>query len=70
MTTKPVVWDLRLEAQGTGLSLLVEAMSKDEAQAIAIQDCEQAGWHQVRVLWCIEYPPKQVRKRTRAITDD
>jgi len=71
--TKDRVWDVRLSATKgdarQNLSLLVTTVSSEQARIDATRLAEEDGWLEVRIEWCIEYPPKKVERRSRAITD-
>lgn len=75
MQPRPQTWDVRANAlkgeTRVGLSLLVEAVTKPEAErhARTTIECDEAGYRDVRIEWAIVYPPKQRPRAQQAITD-
>jgi hypothetical protein len=62
-------FDVRLNTSAGVFSLLVEAMSHEEAKGMAIAQTEAKGHDGVTMLWCVEYPPHRRVRPGRAITD-
>ena len=73
MTDRQQDYDVRLSGEKRdgvqALSILVAAMSHDDAKAQAISLAELEGWRSVRVLWAVIYPPSRRTRPSQAITD-
>lgn len=71
---RPQTWDVRATGvkggKREGLSLLVQAVHREEAELLAKQTCEDSGWREVAIQWASVYPPHRPRAVGRAITDD